>query len=80
MKTPIVSIIMPVYNGKEYIRKAIDSILTQTLSDWNLIIVDDGSKDGTAVILDNYANEDKRISVFHRENYGVSSLHPGSSE
>jgi len=73
MKTPIVSIIMPVYNGKEYIRKAIDSILTQTLSDWNLIIVDDGSKDGTAVILDNYANEDKRISVFHRENHGVSA-------
>ena len=73
MNNTLVSIIMPVYNGKEYIRKAIDSILKQTLSDWNLIIVDDGSKDGTAVILDNYANEDKRIIVFHRENHGVSA-------
>ena len=68
-----VSIIMPVYNGEQYIKQAIDSILSQTLSDWNLIVVDDGSKDGTPAILDNYAAGDERIKVFHRENHGVSA-------
>lgn len=64
---------MPVYNGEIYLRQAIDSILAQELSDWELIVVNDGSTDCTASILDAYAAEDSRIIVFHRENHGVSA-------
>ena len=64
---------MPVYNGEIYLRQAINSVLAQELSDWNLIVVNDGSTDGTASILDAYAAEDSRIIVFHRENHGVSA-------
>ena len=71
--SPIVTIIMPVYNGESFIRQAIDSILSQTLLDWNLIVVDDGSIDSTAAIVDSYADRDSRISVFHWENHGVSA-------
>lgn len=64
---PRVSIILPTYNGKKYIRESIDSILKQSFTDWELIVVDDCSTDGTAEILKEYASEDKRISVVHNE-------------
>jgi glycosyltransferase involved in cell wall biosynthesis len=70
---PTFSIIMPVYNEEKYIRDAIDSILAQTETDWEAILVDDGSTDTTPTILDDYAIKDKRIRVFHKPNGGQST-------
>ncbi len=68
----MVSIIVPVYNAEAVIGKCIDSILKQTYTDFELILLNDGSKDGTAGILDAYADKDDRIRVIHKENSGVS--------
>ena len=68
---PEVSVIICTYNGQEYIRSAIDSILNQTYSNFELIIVDDGSKDLTTKILDSYVDMDERISVYKRNNHGL---------
>ena len=54
---PLVSVIMPVYNGEKYLREAVDSILAQTFTDFELIIIDDGSTDSTADILSEYKDE-----------------------
>jgi len=62
---PKVSVILPVYNGKKYIRESIDSILKQSFTDWELIIVNDCSTDGTAEILAEYAAMDNRIAILH---------------
>lgn len=62
-----VSIVLPTYNGREYIRESIDSILAQSYTDWELILVDDCSSDGTAEILEKYAAQDTRISVVHNK-------------
>lgn len=62
MNTPKVSVCMPVYNGSEYIKEAIDSILNQSFSDFEFIIVDDNSTDGTLDLINSY--EDKRIKIF----------------
>ena len=67
------SIIVPVYNVEEYIAECIDSILAQTYKDWELILVDDGSKDNSGKICDEYAQKDSRIKVIHKENEGLSS-------
>jgi glycosyltransferase involved in cell wall biosynthesis len=64
------SIIMPAYNARKYICAAINSLLKQTYSDWELVAVDDGSTDGTGDILEKYANIDPRIKVFHQANSG----------
>jgi glycosyltransferase involved in cell wall biosynthesis len=63
-----VSIILPAYNGEDYLREAVDSILAQTYSNWELIAVDDGSTDATGAILDTYAVQDARIRVVHQKN------------
>ena len=68
-----VSIIVPVYEVEKYIRKCIESIQAQTFSDFELILVDDGSKDASGRICDEYAKKDKRIRVIHKENKGVSA-------
>lgn len=68
-----VSVIVPVYNTAEYVGRCIDSILAQTLQDIELIMVDDGSTDGSAQILDSYAAADPRVKVVHKPNGGVSS-------
>ena len=68
-----VSIIIPVYNAKPCFQKCIDSILNQTFRNFEVIIVDDGSTDGSDLICDEYAAKDNRIKVFHRENSGVSA-------
>ena len=60
---PLVSVIMPSYNSKKYIKKAIDSVLEQTYSNFELIIVDGNSTDGTLDILDEYKKQDRRIKV-----------------
>ncbi len=69
----IVSVILPVYNGEKYLAQAIDSILSQSYGKWELLVVDDGSKDGSASICDEYAGRDSRIKVFHQPNSGVNS-------
>lgn len=70
---PKISIIIPVYNVEKYIRKCIDSILFQTFIDFELILVDDGSKDSSGEICDEYQNKDSRIKVIHKSNGGLSS-------
>ena len=72
MSKPLVSIIIPVYNVELYLSKCIDSILAQSFTDWECILVDDGSKDKSGSICDNYALKDNRIKVIHQNNSGVS--------
>ena len=69
---PTVSIIVPVYNAKNYLQRCIDSILHQEYTDYELFLVDDGSTDGSGDICDAYAAADARITVIHKENTGVS--------
>ena len=69
----MVSVIIPVYNVEKYIGKCLDSIIAQTYKDFEIIIVDDGTKDRSGVICDEYARLDSRIRVFHEINGGVSS-------
>lgn len=73
MNSPLVSIIVPVYNVEPYLRKCLDSILAQTFTDWEAILVDDGSTDRSGEICDEYAKRDIRVRVIHKENGGVSS-------
>lgn len=68
-----VSIICPVYNAENYIHRCVDSIIAQTYIDWECILVDDGSLDNSGVICDEYAHNDSRIKVIHKQNGGVSS-------
>ena len=70
---PAVSVIVPVYNVEKYLRRCIDSILAQTFTDFELILVDDGSPDNCGAICDEYAARDARVRVIHKENGGVSS-------
>ena len=67
-----VSIIVPVYQVEKYLRQCIDSILAQTFTDFELILVDDGSKDQSGTICDEYAGIDGRVRVIHKENGGLS--------
>ncbi len=67
-----VSIIMPVYNMLAYLPQAVGSVLAQTCENWELILVDDGSDDGSQELCDEYAAADSRISVIHQENAGLS--------
>ena len=66
------SVIVPVFNTEKYLNRCIDSILSQTFNDFELILIDDGSTDSSPIICDEYAKKDKRVRVFHKENGGVS--------
>ena len=70
---PKISVIMPVYNSKQFLRMAVDSVLNQTFKDFELILVDDGSKDGSGAVCDEYAQIDARVKVIHQENGGICS-------
>lgn len=70
MNKPIVSVVVPVYNGEKIVEKAMESIRNQSLKEIEIIVVDDGSTDGTAVLLDRIAAEDTRVRVIHQENQG----------
>ena len=72
MKVPQISVIVPVYQAEAYIRRCLDSIVNQTFQDWECILVDDGSKDNSGTICDNYAVRDSRFRVIHQANRGVS--------
>ena len=69
---PTVSIIVPIYNAEKYLNRCVDSILNQEYTDFELILVNDGSKDASPQICDEYAKEDARVRVIHKENTGVS--------
>ena len=70
---PLISILVPVYNVEAYIRKSLDSILAQTYVNLQIILIDDGSTDSSGDICNKYALMDKRITVIHKENGGVTS-------
>jgi len=69
---PKVSIIVPVYNAERHLERCVDSILSQEFQDVELILVDDGSTDGSPALCDAYAGRDSRVRAIHRENGGVS--------
>ncbi len=66
------SIIIPIYNAARYLRPCLDSVLAQTERDWECICIDDGSTDGSAAILDEYAAKDARFQIVHKKNEGVA--------
>ncbi len=68
-----ISVIVPVYKAEKYIRRCVESILNQTLSDLELILVDDGSPDNSGLICDEYAAKDNRVKVIHKANGGAAS-------
>lgn len=73
MDNPKISVIIPVYNVEPYLRRCIDSVIGQTYTNLEIILVDDGSTDNCGAICDEYAARDDRIQVLHRENGGVSA-------
>lgn len=73
MNKPLISIIVPIYNVEQYLHRSIDSILAQTFTGWELLLIDDGSPDRSGEICDEYAKKDNRVRVIHKENGGVSS-------
>ena len=68
-----ISIIIPVYNSQQYLKKCLDSIKIQTYKNLEVILVDDGSTDNSLEICKNYAKKDQRFKVFHKKNGGTSS-------
>lgn len=71
--SPKISIIVPVYKAENYIHRCIKSLLSQTFTDFEILLINDGSPDKSGEICNEYAKSDKRIRVFHKENGGVSS-------
>ena len=69
----MISIIVPIYNSEKYLHRCIDSILAQTFTDFELLLINDGSKDNSGTICDEYAAKEQRVRVFHKENGGASS-------
>ena len=69
----LISIIVPVYNTEKYLHKCLDSILAQSYTEWEAILIDDGSTDNSGNICDKYSDKDKRFRVIHQSNAGVSS-------
>ena len=69
----MLSVIVPVYNVEAYLPRCVDSILAQTYSNLEVILVDDGAKDKSGAICDDYAARDSRVKVIHKENGGLSS-------
>ena len=71
--SPLISVIVPVYNVEKYLRKCLDSICGQTYRNLEILCVNDGSTDGSAAILEEYAARDARIKVFTQPNRGLSA-------
>ena len=69
---PLVSIILPTYNRKKYLNRSINSVLNQTYKNWELLIIDDGSNDGTLSLIKNYLNQFPNIRCFFHENRGAA--------
>lgn len=78
MSQPLLSVVMPVYNARPYLEEAVLSILSQTFEDFEFIIINDGSTDGTKEVLERFADRDDRVRLVHQENRGlVTSLNRG---
>lgn len=73
MKVPQLSVIVPVYNAEKTLRQCVDSILSQAYEDFELLLIDDGSKDSSPIICNEFEKKDARVRVFHKPNGGVSS-------
>lgn len=73
MDNQLISIITPMYNGEKYVSQTIESVLAQTYQDWEMIIVDDGSKDASPQIVEEYSVEDNRIKLVHQQNAGSAA-------
>ncbi|MBR0353397.1 MAG: glycosyltransferase [Oscillospiraceae bacterium] len=73
MNEPRLSVILPVYKAEHYLERCIDSVLVQSFSDYELILVDDGSPDNSGLICDEYASRDQRVRVIHQQNSGSSA-------
>lgn len=69
---PLISIICPVYNAANYLKRCVGSIINQSYTNWELVLIDDGSKDESSSICDEFSEEDRRIRVIHKKNEGVS--------
>jgi len=75
---PAITVLIPVYNGEEYLREAVESILNQSFRDFEALIIDDGSTDGSLAILNEFAAQDERVRIISRENRGlVATLNEG---
>jgi len=72
LSLPLVSVIIPVYNVAKFLRESLDSAVNQTYKNLEIILVDDGSTDGSEIICDEYAGLDSRIKVIHQKNKGLS--------
>ena len=70
---PLLSVIVPVYNVENYLKKCVNSILNQTFTDYEVLLIDDGSTDDSSAICDDFATSDSRIKVFHQINGGLSA-------
>ena len=70
---PVVSIIVPIYNCEKYLRQCLDSILAQSINDYEVILINDGSKDNSGEICDEYAKLDNRFKAIHKNNEGLSA-------
>lgn len=73
MSNPKVTIIVPVYNAEKYVRETLDSLKSQCMTDFEVLMIDDGSRDSSPAIIDEYAQSDARFRAIHKENGGVSS-------
>lgn len=70
---PFISVLVPVYNVEEYVEACLDSLLAQDFEDFEAIVIDDGSTDGSAALVDHYASSDPRVRVIHKENAGYGA-------
>ncbi|MDO4756933.1 MAG: glycosyltransferase family 2 protein, partial [Parabacteroides sp.] len=70
---PLITVIVPVHNVKDSIHQCVDSVLKQTYSNFELLLIDDGATDGSGDICDSYVEQDNRVRCCHKENGGVSS-------
>ncbi len=77
---PKISVIVPVYQVEAYLQRCVDSVMEQTFRDFECILVDDGSKDRSGILCDQYASEDPRFSVIHKKNGGLSSARNAALE
>ena len=71
MSKPVLSIIVPIYKTEKYLKRCVDSILKQSITDFEVILIDDESPDRSPVICDEYAQKDPRVKVIHKKNQGL---------
>ena len=72
MSSPLISVVVPIYNVEHYLERCLDSIISQTYTNLEIILVDDGSTDRSGAIADAYAAKDSRVKVIHQKNGGLS--------